>query len=165
MTDTGVQPVESFAQLAPLVSAWDGNFPSPEVWKQAEADAQHTAGECVRHLEEQAARRIQEMAKRQVEAARLRLQKELGRYLVCFSKSTADLNNVMYRQMSRDIATAQRLEQCMKWLVGILNGRLNFAVNWTNSIVTSLPTSAMRACSVRRSTQHLRFTRWVAIPA
>jgi superfamily II DNA or RNA helicase len=54
VTDTGVQPVESFAQLEPLVNAWDGNFPRPEVWKQAEADAQHTAGEYVRHLEEQA---------------------------------------------------------------------------------------------------------------
>jgi hypothetical protein len=118
VTDAGVQPIESFAKLERLVNAWEGMFPRPEVWKQAEADAQQAAAQCVRQLEEQAARRVQEMAKRQVEAARLRLQKELGRYLVCFSKSTADLNNVLYRQTSRDIATAQRLEQCMKRLGG-----------------------------------------------
>jgi hypothetical protein len=118
VTDNGVKPVESFAQLESLVNAWDGRFPSPEVWKQAEADAQQDAGECVRQLEEQTARRVRDMAKRQVEAARLRLQKELGRYLVCFSKSTTDLNKALYSQMSRDIATAQRLDQCMKRLGG-----------------------------------------------
>jgi F0F1-type ATP synthase membrane subunit b/b' len=116
--DAGVEPVESFAELERLVNTWEGKFPRPEIWKQAEADAQKAAGQCVRQLEEQAARRIQGMANRQVEAARLRLLKELGRYLVCLGKTTADLNNVLYRQMSRDIATAQRLEKCMNRLGG-----------------------------------------------
>jgi superfamily II DNA or RNA helicase len=118
VTDSKVLPVESFSKLLQLVEAWDGGFPEPEAWKKAESDAKRAAEKQVRQLEEQATQRERNMAKRQVDAARLRLQRELGRYLVCFSKSTADLNNVLYSQMSRDIATAQRLEDCRKRLGG-----------------------------------------------
>jgi phage terminase Nu1 subunit (DNA packaging protein) len=100
------------------VETWDGRFPNPDIWKQAESDAQSAAEEQVRQLEEQTGKREREMAKRQVDAARLRLQKEIGRYLVCYGKTTANLNNVWYSQMSRDIATAQRLEECRKRLGG-----------------------------------------------
>jgi superfamily II DNA or RNA helicase len=118
VTDAEVRAIESFPALLRIVKAWDGEFPKPEAWKKAESDAQFAAEKQVRQLEEQAAQREREMAKRQVDAARRRLQKELGRYLVCYGKTTADLNNVWYSQMSRDIATAQRLEECRKRLGG-----------------------------------------------
>lgn len=118
VTGAETWPIESLTQLKQLVETWDGRFPNPDVWKQAESDAQSAAEKQVRQLEEQTAEREREMAKRQVDAARLRLQKELGRYLVCYGKTTADLNNVLYRQMSRDIATAQRLEDCRRRLGG-----------------------------------------------
>jgi len=64
-------------------------------------------------MERRAAQREQESLQRQREAARLRLLRELGRYLVCLGEGVSDLNGILYHQMSRDIASAQRLKQCL----------------------------------------------------
>jgi hypothetical protein len=165
VTDAGVQPIESFAKLERLVNAWDGKFPRPEAWKQAEVDAQHAAGEWVQQLGEQAAQREQAMAKRQVEAARHRLQKELGRYLVCLSKSTADLNNVLYRQMSRDIATSQRLEQCMKRLGGYPDWSAELRRELDEFYRDLAPNQRQARLLGSEIDAALEDPRWVAVPA
>lgn len=55
---------------------------------------------------------------RQVEAARIRLKRELGRYLACLDQGTENLNGIMYQQMTRDIASADRPKQCLDKLGG-----------------------------------------------
>jgi hypothetical protein len=55
---------------------------------------------------------------RQVDAARLRLQRELGRFLVCLTGSADDLNNTFHEQMTRDIAGAKRLRRSFDSLGG-----------------------------------------------
>lgn len=50
---------------------------------------------------------------RQIEAARLRLIRELGRYLVCLDGNIDELNEILAKQMSRDIASARRLRKCI----------------------------------------------------
>ncbi|MEK7667532.1 MAG: hypothetical protein AAB409_02680 [Gemmatimonadota bacterium] len=42
-------------------------------------------------------------------AARLRLTRELGRFLLCVAPDAADLNQVFHTQLTRDIASAVRL--------------------------------------------------------
>jgi hypothetical protein len=75
-----------------------------------------------RKLVKQMARQANDIEKEgkrlQAEAARLRLLKELGRYLVCIDEEVGDLNRVLFRQMKRDIATVQRLEKCLEKLGG-----------------------------------------------
>ena len=46
------------------------------------------------------------------------LRRELGRYLKCLDPDAAGLNETLYRQESRDIASAQRLKQCRERLGG-----------------------------------------------
>ena len=55
---------------------------------------------------------------RQVEAARHRLLWELGRYLMCLGGGADGLNERLYEQMSRDIASARRLQRCLGRLGG-----------------------------------------------
>jgi hypothetical protein len=54
----------------------------------------------------------------QVKAAKLRLQVELGRYAMCLGGGTEDINERLSLQMSRDIASAGRLRQCIEKLGG-----------------------------------------------
>ena len=106
-------PVGSFDEIARRVEAWDGQYPDPEQWLSAERLAKETAERHVRQLEEQANQRERAGLERQISAARLRLLKELGRYLACLGEGAADLNGLFHRQMSRDIASAQRLKKCL----------------------------------------------------
>ncbi|MCX7429180.1 MAG: hypothetical protein NTW96_26580, partial [Planctomycetia bacterium] len=54
----------------------------------------------------------------QLAAARLRLMRELGRFLVCVAGTSADLNRVFHEQMTRDIAGAKRLQRSYQLLGG-----------------------------------------------
>jgi hypothetical protein len=111
-------PVGSFDEIARRVEAWDGQYPDPKQWLNAEHLAKETAEKHVRQLEEQANRKERAGLERQTSAARLRLLKELGRYLACLGEGTVDLNGLFHRQMSRDIASAQRLKKCLDRLGG-----------------------------------------------
>ncbi len=53
-----------------------------------------------------------------MQAARLRLIRELGRYIGCYDRDAADLNGSLYQQISRDLAGAQRLRQVLDKLGG-----------------------------------------------
>lgn len=108
--------VESLEDLERRVKAWSGEYPDPESWLQAERAAQVAAEEQVRNSERLAAKREREGLERQTAAARLRLQRELGRYLACLEAGTADLNGLLHKQMSRDISSAQRLKKCLEKL-------------------------------------------------
>jgi len=44
--------------------------------------------------------------------------RELGRYLVCVAGQAGDLSGILNQQISRDIATAQRLRRCLEKLGG-----------------------------------------------
>jgi len=110
--------VDSLAGLRKLVEAWDGQYPLPEQWRAAEnAAAQEAAAEVRRRIGVARARE-QAGLRRQLAACRLRLTRELGRYLVCVEGTAADLNGVFQRQMARDIAGASRLQECRDKLGG-----------------------------------------------
>lgn len=117
-------PVESFADLQRRIEVWDGDPADPEQWLRVERVARSEAEKRVRREEERAAQRERLGLERQLAAARLRLQRELGRYLACLGEGTSDLNQVLHRHMSRDIASAERLRKCLDRLGSYPNWEL-----------------------------------------
>lgn len=118
VSEGGIVPVDSAAQLLALVAEWSGRYPDPARWVETQKRARKDAEAQVWALAARAAQREREALLRQREAARLRLQRELGRYLVCLGQSTSDLNGVLHQQMQRDIASAARLKNCLDRLGG-----------------------------------------------
>ncbi len=116
--DGSVEHMGSFIDLQAKVDQWDGTCPDPRQVLRAEEVAHQEAQREVASLESRACRREQEGLKKQVESARLRLTKELGRYLVCLGGTADDLNGALHQQMSREIVGAQRLRRCLDRLGG-----------------------------------------------
>jgi hypothetical protein len=110
--------VSSLPELREKVDAWDGRYPEPGGWVRAESVAQREAQRRVRLLEQRAEQREREGLRRQLSAARLRLLRELGRYLACLDATSGDFNALLHQQMTRDIASAQRLKQALEKLGG-----------------------------------------------
>ncbi|MGH9449730.1 MAG: DEAD/DEAH box helicase [Terriglobia bacterium] len=108
--------VSCLDQLLQKLDGWDGVYPNPAAWVEAQHAACRDAEESVGRMDEIAAQRERSALENQLASARIRLQRELGRYLVCLDKGSADLNGIFYRQMSRDIASRDRLDQCFKKL-------------------------------------------------
>lgn len=126
--------VESMEDLERRVKTWSGEYPDPELWLQADRAARTAAEAQVRTMERRAALREREGLERQTTAVRLRLQRELGRYLACLGTGTADLNRLLHQQMSRDISSAQRLKKCLEKLGGY--------PDWTPDLCQELQTFA-----------------------
>lgn len=114
-------PVKTLADLRTKINAWDGESIPPAVWKEAGQKARRQAEACVLDMERKARKCEDKARKQQIEAARLRLLRELGRYLICLGEGAAGLNRVMYETMKRDTATAARFKECMKRLTGSVN--------------------------------------------
>jgi hypothetical protein len=107
-------PIKSIAELLDKIEAWNGAYPDPDAWQRACEAASTDSRQTVELREAQALEREREGLKAQVAAARLRLLRELGRYLICLAGNSGDLNQVLYQQMSRDLASATRLRQCLE---------------------------------------------------
>jgi len=118
VTGQRARRVSSLDQLRRLLEHWGGQCPGPEEWRRTLRKARREARRQVTALVEQADRRQRRSLERQVEAAKQRLTLELGRYLVCLGGGTEDLNERLYQQVSRDIATARRLKRCIDRLGG-----------------------------------------------
>lgn len=110
--------IESYEDLEKRIDSWDGNYPDPEKWLNTQIRAKAEAEKQVKLLEEMAKQREKESLLRQRKAASIRLQQELGRYLVCLEGRAENLNETLHHQMSRDIASAQRLKRCLEKLGG-----------------------------------------------
>ena len=123
------EEVERFDRLEALLGMWDGRFVSPAEWIAAEKEARRLARERVEAMKLEAARRERRGLERQVEAARLRLLRELARYLLCLDPDAADLNQVFHAQRTRDIGSAVRLARAYD-LVGY--------PEWDTSLVEEL---------------------------
>jgi len=113
-----VQKIDDYEDLEKKLASWDGDYPNPDIWLKAQERANREARKNVKAMIERAKEIEEKGKKRQVEAARLRLLKELGRFLVCVDEEVGDLNGVLFRQRKRDIATAHRLEKCLEKLGG-----------------------------------------------
>ena len=126
--------VKTLAEVREKLEKWDGEVVAPEVWKKVERRAREEAREIVRDLESRAEKRERKALERQLEAARIRLQRELGRFLICLGEGKTDLNRVMYEAMKSDSGTAKRLRECMRRLTG----SSDTYPNWPEDLVVEL---------------------------
>lgn len=113
-----IEEIHDFDGVEKRLAKWQGSLPDPALWIQALDKARGTARKLVQKMSRKAAESVEKGLRLQVEAAKLRLIKELGRYLVCVEEDVGDLNAVLYEQMKRKTASSQRLENCMNTLGG-----------------------------------------------
>ncbi len=113
---SGIEAVATFDELRSRVDGWDGVYPDPARHVDAEREAQREAERQVRAMERDAAATVRRNLGAQREAARLRLLRELGRYLVCASRSAAPLNDRFHQQMTGAGPAAERLRKCFTQL-------------------------------------------------
>jgi superfamily II DNA or RNA helicase len=106
--------VTSYAQLRALVGKWDGTYPDPKRRREAEDAARRAAEHRIEAAMACANERERDGLARQLQAARLRLLRELGKYLVSVGQGTDNLNEVLYRQLQReDIVSRERLKRVL----------------------------------------------------
>ena len=110
--------IERFSDLETRLKNWNGTYPQPAQWVATERAAHLRARERVMAEQIQAQQRETDNIARQLEAAQLRLRRELGRYLVCLGEGTDNLNGTLYRHLSRTTATAARLKNAFEKLGG-----------------------------------------------
>lgn len=112
-----IVPVSGYSQLRALVEVWDGSYADPRRRREAEENARRAAETRIQSAVARA-NAIENCAlQQQLDAARQRLLRELGRYLVSLGEGTGDLNGLLYRQLQRpDIATSQRLQRAVQLL-------------------------------------------------
>ncbi len=113
-----IEPIDSLGVLKKRIAKWDGHYPDVEKWQRAVNSALQDTKKRVELMQEETTNQEENALTSQINAARLRLIRELGKYLVCLGASTDELNDSLYKQMSRDIASARRLQKCIDMLGG-----------------------------------------------
>lgn len=159
-------PLNSYADLRRLVDAWDGQYPDAGAWIAAEHAARQTAEGIVAARAARALERERAALKRQVHAARLRLLREVGRYLVCLGEGTSDLNDVWYRYMlRRDVAGGERLRRAHEMLGGYPEWETDL-LSELGTFDKQLPDGQRRARLAGKEVDAaLNDPRWIAVKA
>lgn len=111
-----VEKVGAFAQVDALIAGWDGAAIAPEAWQKAHARALREAKTLVTTMAASAAERERKALERQIEAARLRLLKELLRFLLCMDVEAADLGQLIYQELKRGTGAARRIRHAQQLL-------------------------------------------------
>ena len=152
VTDAGHDLMMSCDEVKAKVMAWDGKYPDASRWMAAEWDAKRSSQARVAKMQAVAQQREADGLARQVEAARLRLLREVGKYLVSLGHGTGDLNAVLYQQLQcEDIASRRDLNAPFIRLVSSTrHGRRFSSKNWKCSIEPALRTSAVVTSPARR---------------
>lgn len=157
-----LEPVKSLSQLKAKLDAWNGQMLPPQVWKRAEQQARAEAARHVEEMQAQARQCGRVALERQLEAARLRLLIELGRYLVCLNEGTRNFNELMYRHMNRGGPGGDRLKQCLERLGGY-PGWPEWLLRDLDQFIESLPEHRRKARLAGMELEAaLRDPRWAA---
>jgi hypothetical protein len=156
--------VESLANLEKLVQTWDGRLPDPAAWHNCTLKAEEEAKSEVARMTREASEREQFAAQKQVEAARIRLSRELGRYLVCGGADPHSLKQAFYQQMKQSTGTAgARLKQCFDRLGGYPEWPPDFCrelEQWVGPLPEYRRTSRLAGMELDAA---LRDPRWIAL--
>jgi len=111
-----VVTIESARQLVELVEAWDGKQPPPDLRLQAQDEARAAARQRVEAMKQVAQAKEEASLRRQLEAARRRLMREVGRTLRCLGDG--DLNELLRKQVQRESRPSGRYHRALKLLGG-----------------------------------------------
>ena len=112
--DGRAEEVQTASQLLRLAEQWDGSMPPLTALKQAEDEARIAARARVQRLEAQARATEEAGLRRQVEAARLRLLRELGRTLRCYG--SGDLNAILRKRLEVEPENTGRFRRALAQL-------------------------------------------------
>jgi len=126
-----LKEINNFYELENLVNNWTGEIPNKEIWLKALKAAENKAKELVKRMVEISNKKENKNRQNQLEAAKLRLLKELGRFLVCINNDIGDLNQIIFEQINKHSPTALRLKRCLEKL----GGRYP---EWPDSIIEEL---------------------------
>jgi len=113
-----VVPMNSMEEVKARVDGWDGTYPDPEEWTSASDIARREASQRLQEMEVAASEKEYQGLLNQTDAARIRLTRELGRYLVSQGAGTDDLNNFLYQMITRGLEGARRLKKALEMLGG-----------------------------------------------
>ena len=97
---------------------WDGEYPSTHDLNRAKTTATNEAYKEVQRRIAIVKHREKRALASQLAAARLRLTRELGRFLVCVTGASSDLNGVFHEQITRGTAGTGRLQRAYQLLGG-----------------------------------------------
>jgi hypothetical protein len=122
VTADDIIPIQTFEDLVGRVEAWDGEYPSVQQLSKGKSRADHESQQEVQRRRSRSQQKENKGIANQLAAARRRLERDLGRFLVCVAGgSSAHLNSAFHEQMTRDIAGARRLRRCYELLGGYPN--------------------------------------------
>jgi hypothetical protein len=154
--------VESFDSLEQLVQNWNGRLPDPAAWHICNLKAEEEARTEVVRMVSRATAEERHAAERQIEAARIRLSRELGRYLICTGADPHDLKQALYEQTTRSSGAAGvRLKQCFAHFAGYPEWSSNFChelERWVGTLPQFRRTSRLAGMEVDAA---LRDPRWI----
>ena len=100
VSDGKISPVKSYEELQSLVDNWDGEIPTSNLWNKAYQQAKTAAEARVRVMREQWEDKEKSGIHAQLEAARKRLLRELGRTLRCMGED--DLSILFNKQLQKE---------------------------------------------------------------
>ena len=107
-------PINCFADLVGLVDAWDGKPVSPSLIYKARTEAEQAAFDRLLNMQFAAQVRERTALERQVEGARLRLRRELGRTLRCLG--FGNLNELFRKQVKLENTSEGRYQKALRRL-------------------------------------------------
>ncbi len=103
-SDGSTVEITSYKELRSILETWDGSCPSHSVLQDAQATLQAALAEAVETIAARVQKTFAAALRAQLDAARIRLLKELGRYLVSLgyaATTSGDLNRAFYNAMTR----------------------------------------------------------------
>ena len=118
VAETAAEPLQDLASLQARMEEWDGILPSPEKITAAARHAQRQADRQVHELESKADKIEFANQASQLDAAALRLNREVGRLLRCIDSATTDISQVAEAQANRPGPLAERIRQAKELLGG-----------------------------------------------
>jgi superfamily II DNA or RNA helicase len=136
----GITIIESANQLMELAQAWDGKQPPPDLRLQAQDEARAAARQRVEAMQKAAQAEEKANLRRQLDAARRRLMRELGRTLRCLGDG--DLTELLRKQVQRESHPDGRYHRALKLLGGY--------PTWYSEDITDVEAFARRASAQDR---------------
>jgi len=137
--------VTSFAHLESLVAHWDGTLPPAELVRETASELHAEALTAAQASASKAESIRSTMLSAQSAAARRRLLLELARWLACHGEGTGDLNGLLYRQMTRDLVSQDKLNRCFDLLGGTWPEWPPSVVSEAEATVADLPPNRRQA--------------------
>jgi hypothetical protein len=155
--------IRSLSDLEEFLAGWDGKAPDPSAWRDCLLKAESDAAFVASALVEQCTLKMNRSRAGQLEAARIRLTQELGRYLACAGANPSELPQAFFERMRQSQGTfGARLRECFNRLRGYPQWSPDFCNDlrdWVESLPEHRRNSRLAGMEVEAA---LHDPRWIA---